>query len=200
VLCAKVEAAGGRIVGRFARRGLATYRAALVCSRAHPVSLVPGTRGLRGIWIDPDSTAGYLLPHVHLHKLGVEPGQAFASEHFAKSFVAALEAVAQGQADLTAVYATPAQAAQQRTALDDLPLGVKDKLQILGYTDEAPNDGVIVAPGRAPADADALRDRLLAALNDASASYVLKQVFNADAISPTPPHAYDALLRMSAKH
>ncbi|HEY3451279.1 MAG TPA: PhnD/SsuA/transferrin family substrate-binding protein [Myxococcales bacterium] len=199
VLCAKVEQAGGLIVGRFERRGLGTYRSALVTSKQNPVALSPTSTGLRAVWVDPDSTAGYLLPRAHLHRLKIDPAHAFASEHFAKSFEAALEAVAQGQADLTAVYSTPSQVAQQRTALEDLPHGLKEKLQILRFTDEAPNDGIVVSPGQDKSAAAGIRDRLLAAFSDPSASYVLKQVFNADKIAPVLPHAYDALLRMSGK-
>ena len=75
---------------------------------------------------------------------------------------------------------------------------MKDKLQILVYTDEARNDGLVVAPGLPSAASTAIRDRLLVAMADPSAKYVLEQVFNADGIAPCEPHAYDALLRMSA--
>lgn len=199
LLCAKVERGGGLVVGRFERRGLGTYRAALLTSRQHPVSLGPAATGVRAVWVDPDSTAGYLLPRAHLHKLGIEPGRAFASERFAESFEHAAAAVAQGQADLTAVYSTPAAAAQQRTGLEDLPLAVKDKLLVVAFTDEAPNDGIVVAPGLDAAVAGGIRDRLLAALADPSSTYVLKQVFNADTIAPVLPHAYDALARLAAR-
>ncbi|MGC4118000.1 MAG: PhnD/SsuA/transferrin family substrate-binding protein [Myxococcales bacterium] len=199
ILCAKVENAGGLVVGRFERRGLGTYRAALVTSKQRPVALTPQVTGLRAVWVDPDSTAGYLLPRAHLHKLGIEPAHAFTSEEFAHSYELAGEAVAKGRADLTALYSTPVQAAPQRTGLEDLTHGLKDKLQIIAYTDEAPNDGIVVAPGLEPATARTIRDRLLAVFSDPASSYVLKQVFNADAIAPVQPHAYDALARLSGR-
>jgi len=195
VLCARVEQAGGQIVGRFERRGVGTYRAAIVGSRQRSIALTAEATGLRAVWVDSDSTAGYLLPRAHLHGLGIDPARAFASERFAGSFAAALEAVAHGQADLTAAYATPAQVAPQRTGLEDLSHGLRDKLQVLAFTGEAPNDGIVVAPGRDRDSLAGLRDRLRAAFSDPSSAYLLKQVFNADRIAPVAAMAYAVLLR-----
>ena len=196
ILCARVEHAGGVVVARFERKGLTRYRAALVCAKDH--RLDPKTmRGARAVWVDADSTAGYLLPRVHLHRLGVEPADAFKSESFAKSYSAALEMVAQGLADFTAVYATPQLASTARTGVEDVPLAVRDRLQIVGYTEEAPNDAVIIGPGVELADRKELQARLLSAMQDPSARYMLGQVFNADAVELSVPGSYDALLRLT---
>jgi phosphonate transport system substrate-binding protein len=197
LLCARVERAGGAVVARFERKGLTRYRSAFVCAKDRPLDLKT-MRSVRAVWIDADSTAGYLLPRVHLSRVGVDPAQAFRSESFAKSYAAALELVAQGLADLTAVYASPAAASAAHTGLDDVPLPVRERLQIAGYTEEAPNDALIIAPGLAVAERNVLQPRLLSALRNPSAAYMLGQVFNADAVEPAAPGSYDALLRLTS--
>lgn len=196
-LCARAEQAGGTILGRFRRAGHSHYRAAYVCAKARPVDLA-APQGLRAVWLDATSTAGYLLPRAHLRREGVDLARAFASETFAGSFLAALEAVASGLADLTAVYATPEGANRSHDGLDDLPLGLREKLQIAGYTEEAPNDGLVVAPGVEARTAAALRVRVLAALSGPKAGYTLHQAFNAEALESPGPREYEGLLKLSA--
>jgi phosphonate transport system substrate-binding protein len=196
LLCARVEQAGGVVVGRFQRKGLTTYRAALVCAKARPVDLA-STDGLRAIWVDAESTSGYLLPRAYLLQRGIDPATAFASESFSKTYAAALEAVAQGRADLTAVYATPARAQQARTGLEDVPLAVRERLQAFAFTEEAPNDGLALCPTLPDDLAQAVCRLLLAALRRASAGYVLAQTFNAETLETAPRGGYDALLRLA---
>jgi phosphonate transport system substrate-binding protein len=195
LVCSKVERAGGTVVGQFLREGLLTYRAALVCAKAAPLEL-KSMRGVRAVWVDKDSAAGYLLPIVHLNRLGVEPGKVFVSQTFAGSLSLALEAVSQGKADLTAVYSRPAQAKTPHTGLDDAPLAIRDRLQIIGYTDEAPNDGIVIASSVPRETVDVLRPRLLSSMREPSAGYMLAQVFNAESLEPAVQGSYSALVRL----
>lgn len=79
-----------------------------------------------------------------------------------------------------------------------MPVALRDKLLVAGYTEEAPNDGLVIAPGVDPHTAAALRTRVLAALSGAKAAYTLHQVFNAEAIESPGPREYEGLLRLSA--
>jgi len=195
-LCASVEQAGGTGRGRCVRRGLGTYRSELVAARDGAADTkVLLLQVKRAVWSDPESTSGYLLPVAHLRRLGMVPGETFRSESFAGSVTAALLAVAEGKADLTAVYATPEGAPAARTALDEAPLAVRNRLCIVGYTEEAPNDGLVVAPAVPASTVDYLRWRLCAALKERSACDVLRQVFNADGLAPVKRGDYAVLSR-----
>lgn len=173
LVCAQVERDGGRTVVQFERGGSTTFRAAFVCRADAPLKLET-LEHVPVAWVAKESTSGYLLPRRHLESLGVDLSRAFDAQLFAGSFAAALEALIAGKVALTTVFASSASAATQRTGLDGLPPGLRSQLQIIGFSDESPNDRIVASAGVPEAAFQLLRSRLV------SSDEGLKAIFDAE--------------------
>lgn len=158
VLCARAEPTSRAILSTV-RVGRSNYRSALV-GRAGDALVATALDGKRAVWTDPLSTAGYLLPSAFLTLLGQAPGRVFASQRFLGSYRATLEAVASGEADVTAVYTPRADATAARQQMETLIGERSADLSAFAFTDEVPTDGLVigdrVSRDRAPGLARAL--------------------------------------------
>lgn len=188
--CARLETAGVPILVRAVRSGQATYRAALVCQAASPLRL-ERLQGTRAAWVDRESTGGYLLVASLLRSRGLDLGRTFSSQNFAGSYQAALTAVVDGRADVASYYLPPA-AAGDRLDLDEVLPGKQGALRSLAFTDEAPNDGIALAPFTSPAIVSALEKALLGAIGLPYGPELL-QVFRAERFELAPRSGYRAL-------
>jgi len=197
-VCARMEAMGVRVAVRGVRRGMSSYRAALV-SRAGVALTVDRLKGTTAAWVDRDSVAGYLLPTAYLKAQGLEPTRAFFAQHFTGSYRGVLEAVLGGKADVASVFCPPASTGlTYSTGVEDvLGAGAGRRFELIAYTDEAPNDGVPVAMGLAPELVQTLETTLLGLQTSAEGMALLKDIFNADRFEPAPRMGYRALYRVA---
>jgi phosphonate transport system substrate-binding protein len=197
-VCARMEAMGVRVLVRGVRRGMSSYRAALVC-RAGAGLTLERLKGTTAAWVDRDSVAGFLLPTAYLKAQGLEPSRAFFAQHFAGSYRGALDAVLDGKAEVTSVFCPPASTGlTYTTGVEDvLGGGAGRRFELIAYTDEAPNDGVPVAMGLAPEVVGTLEQALLALQTSADGLALLKDIFNADRFEPAPRMGYRALYRVA---
>lgn len=179
LVCAQVEADGGRRLVQFERGGSTTFRSAFVCRANHRLRL-DALEHVSVAWVARESASGYLLPRQHLEKHGVDLSKAFGGELFAGSFAAALEALIAGKVQLTTVFASPENAATARSGLDSLPPSLRNELEVIGYSEEAPNDGIVVAASIPEAMFQLMRARLTTSHEDPSARDGLKAIFDAD--------------------
>lgn len=197
-VCARMEAMGVRVVVRGVRRGMSSYRAALVC-RAGAGLTVDRLKGTTAAWVDRDSVAGYLLPTAYLKAQGQEPARAFFAQHFTGSYRGVLEAVLDGKADVASVFCPPGSTGlTYSTGVEDvLGAGAGRRFELIAYTDEAPNDGVPVAMGLLPELVQTLETSLLGLQTSAEGIALLKDIFNADRFEPAPRMGYRALYRVA---
>ncbi len=172
-VCAQVVREGGRSVVQFERGGSTTFRAAFVCRADAPLQLETLDH-VAVAWVAKESTSGYLLPRQHLESLGVDLTRAFGDHLFAGSFAAALEALLTHKVALTTVFASAASAATQRTGLDSLPPGLRSQLQIIGFSNESPNDSIVASASVPEPVFQLLQARLI------SSDEGLKAIFDAD--------------------
>ncbi len=192
LVCARVEAHGGRALLRALRGGSPTFRAALLRRRGAPIT-AELSEGLTAAWSDRDSTSGYLLPRAWVRSRGLDPARVFAKERFFGSYVAAAEEVAAGRADVTAVFAAPADARRAFSGLDELPESLRQLLEPFAWTAETPNDALVAAPAASPATARALQEAIATAAVSGEGRRVLGEVFDAEGFEPAPPDSYRAL-------
>lgn len=197
-VCARMEAMGVRVLVRGVRRGTSSYRSALV-ARAGAGLTVDKLKGTLAAWVDRDSVAGYLLPTAYLKTQGVEPARAFSSQQFTGSYRASLEAVLSGAADVTSVFCPPASTGQTYTSgvEDVLGKGTGTKFDLIAYTDEAPNDGVLVAMTVPPPLVETLEKALLGLQASPEGQNLLRDIFNAEKFEPAPRMGYRALYRVA---
>lgn len=144
IVGARVEVAGGRVVLRAVRHGTTRYRAGLVCRRGESFNPAKAAT-LTAAWIDEDSAAGHLLARSWLQQHHVDSVSGFKRVFFTHSYVAALQAVAEGRADLTSVFCT-VDGPLPHCTLDTVDAGLRDQLQIVAYTDDTATDGVAIGP------------------------------------------------------
>lgn len=145
IVGARVEMTGGRIVLRAVRHGTTRYRSGLVCRKATTFDPARAST-MTAAWIDEDSAAGHLLARAWLKKHHVDSLTGFARVVFTHSYVASLQAVADGSADITAIYCS-VEGPVPHCTLDTVDAGLRDRLQVFAFTDETSTDGVAIGPG-----------------------------------------------------
>ena len=124
------------------RGGRTSYFSALFARTDGPRSLAD-VKGKRVAWVDPDSSAGYLVPRLHLRAGGRRLEAMFSEEMMAGSHSAVLDAVESGRCEVGATYCAT------RTP----------KWLVLGTQRERPLDALTVA-GPIPNDAIVLSTKM----------------------------------------
>jgi phosphonate transport system substrate-binding protein len=195
LVCARVERSGGRAVVRLVRGGVSTYRSAFVCRSDKPVRIA-AMKDLVVSWVDRESTSGHLLPIAWLKQKNVDIAKAFRTQRFAGSFQAAVNEVAAGVADLTATFASAEKSKRPYLGIDDLPKPTRELLEVIAYTNELPNDAVVVGAGVAPSTWEYLSWKLLSTARADSGKKMLKDVFGADGLEAAPERSYGALYNL----
>jgi phosphonate transport system substrate-binding protein len=196
-VCARIEAMGVRVLVRGVRNGASAYRAALVAKADSKVTL-DTLVGTRAAWSDRDSVGGYLLPMAFLREKGLDPAKTFHHQEFVGNYRKALEAVLAGSADVTSVFAPSARsAAADTTGLAELWPEKQQAFKVLGFTDEAPNDGVAVSMSAGSATVTELEKTLLSLHQSTEGAAVLKDCFHADKFELAPRMGYRALYRVA---
>jgi phosphonate transport system substrate-binding protein len=196
-VCARIEAMGVRVLARGVRDGTSSYRAALICREEVPLT-VDKLVGMRAVWTDRDSVGGYLLPMAHLRSKGFDPSKIFFAQEFAGSYLAAVEAVHTGKADVTSVFAPPSKhGGNSVTGIEQIAPHLKDRFRVVTFTDEAPNDGVAVSMSTPQALVMALEKALMALEASKEGSQLLRETFNAERFEPAPRMSYRALYRVA---
>lgn len=193
VACARLEKAGVPILVRALREGQATYRAALV-ARAGTTFGVDDLRGRRAAWVDRESTGGYLLVAALLQGRGAVLDHLFSSQQFLGSYPAALKAVLSEAADVASIFAKPAGIGGALGLSECVP-GHEAEFRTLVFTEEAPNDGVAVAPLTPRPLCEALERALVDAAKSPEGRDVLKKVLRADGFERAPAAGYQAFYK-----
>jgi len=190
--CARVESIGGRVALRGIRGGAVSYRSALV-SRVQDTfaigSLGTGVFRPRAAWVDESSVGGYLMPRAFLRGHGIDPQTALLNQRFLGSYAACIEALLAFEADLIALYVHAGGLAA--TWGNRGP-----RLKALAYTDETPNDGVVVSPNLAPERAKKLVAGLQLLLSIERSRTIFTSMFGVDGFDMPPPGTYIPLLSL----
>lgn len=187
IVCSRVELSGGRVRLRAVRGGETSYRAGLVCRIDEPRGLGE-SRELVAAWVDEDSAAGYLLARSWLAARHIDATHGFKRSSFLGSYVASLEAVAAGEADITSVFVS-SERTSPRTALDDMRPEVRSKLRIFAFTGETQTDGVITAPHVGDDATRSLIDALAELHNDSDGAAIMQKLFGCDELRVTESRA-----------
>jgi phosphonate transport system substrate-binding protein len=193
LVCARLEARGGQVAAQGIRSGCSAYRAVLVARAGHAPPL-DGSRPVRAAWVDRSAISGYVLPRAYLTGRGVQ-----LEELFAGSYAAALEALLQGQVDLSATWASSAQAAAPYAGYRELLGPRAAEVVELGFTRECPNDGVVLSPGLEAGSATALWGAILDLGESPEGQALAQQVFGAERFAPAASGSYQELASWAAE-
>ncbi|OGQ14064.1 MAG: hypothetical protein A2138_25500 [Deltaproteobacteria bacterium RBG_16_71_12] len=184
IVCARVEAAGGVTVLRAVRGGSTAYRAALVC-RAGPVVDLARHAELTAAWVDENSAAGYLLARSWLAGRHIDAVRAFKRALFLGSYAAVLQAVVEGRADLTSMFAS-LPGAPARTALDEVDVALRARVQVFAYTAETQTDGVVLPPNPPPGALERLLQGVAALTADPQGTSALRELLGCEELRAVP--------------
>jgi phosphonate transport system substrate-binding protein len=193
IVCARVEAAGGQVVLRAVRYGAITYRSVLICRSSDGLDIRQlGTgRVARAVWVDPRSMGGYVLARHHLRGLGLDLERAFVSERALGSYDACFQAVLRGDADMTASFAN-----RRGLGYVELCRERAFELRTLAYTEECPNDAVVLSPRLGAEATEALIAGLHRLIAHPSTLSVLTSTFDVDGFDRPPAATYSPLLSL----
>ena len=190
-VCASVEDRAA-VIFKAVRGGASMYRAVLLC-KSRKIESIADLKGRRAAWVDRLSSGGFLLPAAYLRANGVDPDADLASQKFYGSYATAIRAVLSRDADFTSVYAPGEDKGAAMRILVDM-IGERARhLRLLGFTPEAPADGLVVT-SRPTADATtAAVERLCEDLKKSWNSNLLTVVLDAEALERAESGSYAAL-------
>ena len=199
LVCGRVELAGGAVVLRSIRWGASTYRSAILCRAADRLDLrelSKTRRKPRAVWVDEQSMSGYVLPRAHLRSIGVDLDFAFVSEEMLGSFGQCLEAVLEGEADVTAIFAAAAGSTRRAVGGHVELCGERAfELRVLGHSAECPSDGIVLSPKLSPGEAAEIGVALRRLMMNPSSSELLAKAFDVDGFQLATPGAYRDVLK-----
>jgi phosphonate transport system substrate-binding protein len=191
-VCARVEAAGGVILLRGVRGEERTYRSVLV-ARAQDMfdldSLDKGTFRPRVAWVDKSSVGGYLLARAHLRRLGIGIERAFLQQSMLGSYAACIDALLGFETDLSALFVGKA-------GLDPLWGSKARRLRALAYTEDVPNDGVVLSPALSAERGVLLREKLAKVLATPGLRKQVTTMLHVTDFDEPPPGTYAPVLKL----
>lgn len=193
-LCAQLEPVT-RALYKAVRQGASTYRSAIVVRKDSRI-LLDRLDGLRAAWVDRFSVGGYLLAADFLRKRGVDLDRAFARQTFHGSHTEALNALTDGDADVSAVTAWTDDERSLRDAVA-LHIGpIERKISVLAVTDAAPTDAVILTSQLSDEHAERITQKLFPTGRAAKAPSFLLAAMDAEGFVRTDSSEYLPLLRL----
>lgn len=121
------------------RYGLTTYKGQINVRADSGIETIQDLKGKVMCWTDPNSTSGYIIPRIFLAANGVDPDTDLAKTVEAGSHNNVITQVYNGECDAGASYDDARGSVEA-----DLP-DVKEKVVVLAYTSDIPNDSVSFA-------------------------------------------------------
>ncbi len=160
-----------QLLFRTVRAGKATYRSVLFgppTSKLTSLEALKKNKGtLKVAWVETSSASGYIVPKAMLLGAGINPVQAFDTQDFLGSHDAVCEAVWNGKYDVGATFSDPVTNDTKVTGCQ-AKLGRKtDSLKVIAYSQEVPNDSLVVGPAFSEGKAAAVTAAAKAAKKEA---------------------------------
>ncbi|NIQ01822.1 MAG: phosphate/phosphite/phosphonate ABC transporter substrate-binding protein [Nitrospinaceae bacterium] len=156
------------IVVRF---GSPFYRGQIVTRVDSGIQTLADLKGKKFAFVDPASTSGHLYPKTLLLSKGLNPDRLFSQTRFAGSHNAVILSVLKGEVDAGATYD------DARAAVAKMFPEVYQKIKVVAYTRDIPNDTVSARKGLDPALRKKIKDGLMRLSKTPEGSKVLKRVY-----------------------
>ena len=191
----KAEENSGTVALRAVRDGSTCYRSVLICRQNDPIEIASmgriGARKVRAVWVDEWSMGGYLMPRHHLRQAGIDFETAFLEQRMMGSYDDCFAEVLDGEADVTASYT-----GRRGTGYVELCGKSAHLLRIIAYTDECPNDGVVLGPQLSAERRELLDRGLRRLIEDPSSHKILCAMLDVDGFDRPPAGTYAPLTGM----
>ncbi|MBP3039274.1 phosphate/phosphite/phosphonate ABC transporter substrate-binding protein [Bacillaceae bacterium Marseille-Q3522] len=191
-----VDRAEVEVLLKAIRNGSDTYKAQFVTaadSGLDSIDDIVNTEGLTWAYGDPLSTSGYLFPASLLMDEGIEDLETYYQQTAVGGHDNAILAVYDGQADFATTFD------DARSILEKDHPDVKDKLQVIGYTDPIPNDGISVSKDLPDEWKTKIKDAFMAINDNSEVLEVMNEVYSWDGIAEAKDSDYDIVRDVYAK-
>lgn len=181
-----------RVILRAVRGGHGHYHSALIALARRKLS-VATLNHARAAWVDPLSAGGYLLPLAWLRGQGIEPNLIFDCQDFLGSHRAVVDAVLDGNYDVAAVSTPSKDPAALKTALAFYAGGAAHNLTVIGVSDAAPTDALVITTKIDPTVADRIANKLVPPPNKGRTPSFLLTAMEAERLERAPLDEYRAI-------
>ena len=180
------------------RQGSTTYRAQFNVRCDSGITEFEQLRGATIAFVDPSSASGYQFPFVTLKEThGIDPNTEMTTI-FAGSHDASALAVYNGDVDVSVTFGGSPGSDGRETIEGDFP-DVKEVVCILGYSDNIPNDGIVVRQGLDAELMDQIAQALIDIANTEEGQVLTQTLFNVTEFGRiTDPSVYDIVREVSA--
>ncbi len=169
------------------RYGASRYRGQFVVRRNSGIDSLDKLKNKTLAFVDPASTSGYLFPYVHLkNKVGINPQQDL-NYTFAGGHDAAILSVYNGDTDAAVSFE------DARGSIEDEHPDVKEKLEVIGYTNYIPNDGVVARAGLNDEFTEKIEDVFLNIGDTEKEEKILDTIFNGSGFEDATSEQYDVV-------
>jgi phosphonate transport system substrate-binding protein len=175
------------VVLKTSRKNSLTYHTMFITRADSGIKSIEQAKGKRMAFVDASSASGYLFPAAYLKSKGYEPETFFSQVVFAGAHDKAVQAVYNGDVDVAAVY-DDARNKVEKTVPD-----VKQKVVIIGKTEEIPNDTISVRTGLDPALVKQIKDGLIKYAHSPEGKKTLYEVYEVDDLVEAQDGDYDSV-------
>jgi phosphonate transport system substrate-binding protein len=149
------------------RDGSSTYRGLLIVRRDSGIRSIEDMRGKRFVFVDRDTTAGYVLPLAYFRRHGVDYRSWFRETYFAGTHADAVRDVLNREADAGAVKST----VFERMVGEEPRIG--SDIVVLERSPEMPENGLVVRDDLEASVRERLTEALLTMQDDRDGALVL---------------------------
>jgi phosphonate transport system substrate-binding protein len=165
------------------------YRGQFIASVASGIKSYADLKGKTFCFVDPNSTSGYIVPHIVLKANGIDPDTDFKATQNAGSHNNVAIAVYKGDCDagVTFVNVLTDTAANLAGQFPD----IATKVVPFEVTDRIPNDGMQFIKSLDPKLQAVIVEGMLAMAKDPGGKGILKSLYNYDTFQQVKPDFYN---------
>ncbi len=165
------------------------YKGQFIASKASGIKTFADLKNKTFCFVDPNSTSGYIVPHIVLKANGIDPDKDFKATQNAGSHNNVAIAVYKGDCDAGSTFidvVTDATANLKAKYPD-----IADKVTAFADTDRIPNDGVQFVKTLDPKLGAAITEGLMAMAADAGGNAVLRGLYTINGFQKIDATFYD---------
>ncbi len=175
------------------RYGSSTYKTQFNVRCDGPVKTFEDFAGKSIAFVDPGSSSGYQFPYVFLkNNYGIDANSDMNAV-FAGSHDAAALAVYNGDVEIATSFN------DVREDLEGDYPDIMDKVCVMGYTGDIPNDGQVVRKGLDSEFTASIQQALIEIAETEEGQALVKELFNVTAFAPVTSDAYDPVREVLAE-
>lgn len=177
-----------QVVLKVLRKGSDHYRSQIIVKKEAGYKDLNDLKGKKFAFVDPASTSGYLYPLALFTEKNIDPNTFFSGTKFLTAHDNVAKAVYAGDFDAGACFEDCRDNLIKAGMAD-----AKDKLTVLQYSKDIPNDTVSVRDGLPPELVQKISDALMEFANSDDGKKILKELYDIDGFAVAKDAEFDPI-------